>query len=65
MTLASALCAVAGEAWLFWLLVSVFACAFAGTVILCAWSIRRGDFRDDEGRWLAVRAEEGGRDGPA
>lgn len=52
------LCGVAGDPWLFWLLVVVFALAFAGSVVLCVWSVRHGDFRDDRARWLAVEAED-------
>jgi hypothetical protein len=63
--LACLLCGAAGEPWLFWLLATVFGCAFLGSVVLLLWSLRRGDFREERARWLAVEAEEGdhaGRD---
>jgi len=56
------LCGAAGEPWLFWLFVGVFGCAFLATAVLLVWCIRRGDFREERARWLAVEAEEAFRD---
>ena len=55
---ACALCGVQGEPWLFGLLASVFGLALVGTVVLLAGSIRRGDFRGEDARWAAARAED-------
>jgi hypothetical protein len=55
---ACALCGVQGEPWLFALLATVFGLALVGTVVLLVGSVRRGDFRGEEARWAASRAEE-------
>ncbi|MBI3817465.1 MAG: hypothetical protein HY286_02150 [Planctomycetes bacterium] len=55
--LACPFCGAAGGLWLFFTLFGVFVMMFAGTILLFAAACSRGEWKDSELRWSAVRAE--------
>lgn len=51
------LCGAAGNLWLFFIILGTFIFMFAGTFCLFFAAISRGEWKDPDIRWAAVRAE--------
>ncbi|MFN0204966.1 MAG: hypothetical protein ACKVS6_01475 [Planctomycetota bacterium] len=51
------LCGAAGNLWLFFIILGTFIFMFAGTLCLFFAAVSRGEWKDPEIRWGAVRAE--------
>ena len=58
MMLACPFCGAGSGLALLLLIVGVFVLMFAGTILLFLSSWGRGEWRDRDARWLAVRAEK-------
>lgn len=53
------LCGAAGGLWLFFLVFGTFLMMFGGTILLFFAAAARGEWKDPDLRWAAVRAENG------